>query len=210
MWSVPSCGVTSRRRWSRWRGWALAERARASSRANAKFHRRATRRSAAGNSSSNRASNRVPTQTTRRCCFLLTDLDLNLNSDLNSDDYEVTLFSSRVLRFRHVQFRQTENTWRLDCSYRGGNCCDIPCLVDAAALCAVAPIGKSVLAAVPLSLKHHDSEPAAALAVAVEHPALDRSARDEKTVMDPAGPVERPDIKAFVEGRAPSEPRERS
>jgi len=31
----------------------------------------------------------------------------------------------------HVQFRETENSWRLDSSYRGGHPRDIPRLVDA-------------------------------------------------------------------------------
>jgi len=31
----------------------------------------------------------------------------------------------------HVQFRETENSWRLDSSHRGGHPRDIPCLVDA-------------------------------------------------------------------------------
>ena len=44
-----------------------------------------------------------------------------------------------MLRFHRVQFRQTENSWRLDRPYRRGNCCNISCLVDAAALCAVVP-----------------------------------------------------------------------
>src|ERR1700728_690018 len=47
MWSVPSCGATSRRRWSRRRGWLRADRAKASSRANAEPHRSATQRSLA-------------------------------------------------------------------------------------------------------------------------------------------------------------------
>jgi hypothetical protein len=46
---------------------------------------------------------------------------------------------SRVLRFHRVQSRQSEDRWRLDRPYCGGNCCDIPGLVDAATLCAVAP-----------------------------------------------------------------------
>ena len=32
---------------------------------------------------------------------------------------------------RHVQFWETENSWRLDRSHRGGHRRDIPCLVDA-------------------------------------------------------------------------------
>src|SRR5215471_16115862 len=36
-----------------------------------------------------------------------------------------------VLPFHRVQFRQTEDSWRLDRSYRRGNCRDISCLVDA-------------------------------------------------------------------------------
>jgi len=31
----------------------------------------------------------------------------------------------------NVQFWETENSWRLDRSHRGGHRCDIPCLVDA-------------------------------------------------------------------------------
>ena len=31
----------------------------------------------------------------------------------------------------HVQFWETENSWRLDSSHRGGYRRDIPCLVDA-------------------------------------------------------------------------------
>ena len=49
MWSVPSFGATSGRRWSRLPHSVRAERAKASSRANGEFHRRATRRSSAGN-----------------------------------------------------------------------------------------------------------------------------------------------------------------
>jgi hypothetical protein len=36
-----------------------------------------------------------------------------------------------MLPLRHVQFWETENSWRLDSSYRGGHRRDIPCLVDA-------------------------------------------------------------------------------
>jgi hypothetical protein len=42
-----------------------------------------------------------------------------------------------MLRCLRVQFRQTENSWRLDRSHRRGNYCNIPCVVDAATLCAV-------------------------------------------------------------------------
>ena len=54
-------------------------------------------------------------------------------------NYRLEPCLSRVLRFHRVQSRQSENRWRLDRPYCGGNCCDIPCLVDAATLCAVAP-----------------------------------------------------------------------
>jgi hypothetical protein len=37
----------------------------------------------------------------------------------------------------HVQFWETENSWRLDSSYRGGDRRDIPCLVDASDVRAV-------------------------------------------------------------------------
>jgi hypothetical protein len=37
-----------------------------------------------------------------------------------------------LLPLPHVQFRKTENSWRLDRSHRGGHRRDIPCLVDAA------------------------------------------------------------------------------
>jgi len=43
--------------------------------------------------------------------------------------------SSHLLRgllpFPHVQFWETETSWRLDRSHRGGHRRDIPCLVDA-------------------------------------------------------------------------------
>jgi len=43
--------------------------------------------------------------------------------------------SSHLLRgllpLPHVQFWETENSWRLDRSHRGGHRRDIPCLVDA-------------------------------------------------------------------------------
>ena len=54
-------------------------------------------------------------------------------------NYRLEPCVSRVLRFHRVQSRQSENGWRLDRPYCGGNCCDIPCLVDAATVCAVAP-----------------------------------------------------------------------
>jgi hypothetical protein len=46
---------------------------------------------------------------------------------------------SRVLRFHRVQSRQSENRWRLDRPHCRGDCCNIPCLVDPATLCAVVP-----------------------------------------------------------------------
>ena len=36
-----------------------------------------------------------------------------------------------LLPLPHVQFWETENSWRLDSSHRGGHRRDIPCLVDA-------------------------------------------------------------------------------
>ena len=42
-----------------------------------------------------------------------------------------------MLRCLRVQFRQTENSWRLDRSHRRGNDCNIPGVVDAATLCAI-------------------------------------------------------------------------
>jgi hypothetical protein len=36
-----------------------------------------------------------------------------------------------LLPLQHVQFWETENSWRLDSSHRGGHRRDIPCLVDA-------------------------------------------------------------------------------
>jgi hypothetical protein len=42
-----------------------------------------------------------------------------------------------MLRCLRVQFRQTENSWRLDRSRRRDNCCNIPRVVDAATLCAI-------------------------------------------------------------------------
>src|ERR1700675_1727442 len=36
-----------------------------------------------------------------------------------------------LLPLPHVQFWETENSWRLDSSHRGGRRRDIPCLVDA-------------------------------------------------------------------------------
>lgn len=39
-----------------------------------------------------------------------------------------------LLPLPHVQLRETENSWRLDRSHRGGDCRDIPCLVDASAV----------------------------------------------------------------------------
>jgi len=42
-----------------------------------------------------------------------------------------------LLPLPHVQFRKTENTWRLDHSYRGSHRRDIPRLVDASGLRAV-------------------------------------------------------------------------
>jgi hypothetical protein len=50
-----------------------------------------------------------------------------------------------MLRFHRVQSRQSENRWRLDRPYCGGNCCNIPCLVDAATLCAVVPAAMLVI-----------------------------------------------------------------
>jgi hypothetical protein len=52
---------------------------------------------------------------------------------------------SRVLRFHRVQSRQSENRWRLDRPYCGGNCCNIPYLVDAATLCAIVPAAMLVI-----------------------------------------------------------------
>ena len=37
-----------------------------------------------------------------------------------------------LLPLPYVQFWETENSWRLDSSHRGGHRRDIPCLVDAA------------------------------------------------------------------------------
>src|ERR1700687_2752114 len=54
-------------------------------------------------------------------------------------NYRLEPCSSRVLRFHRVQSRQSENRWRLDRPYCGGDCCNIPCLVDAATLCDVVP-----------------------------------------------------------------------
>ena len=42
-----------------------------------------------------------------------------------------------LLPLPHVQFWQTENSGRLDSSYRGGHRRHIPCLVDAAGVCAL-------------------------------------------------------------------------
>ena len=36
-----------------------------------------------------------------------------------------------LLPLPHVQFWETENSWRLDSLHRGGHRRDIPCLVDA-------------------------------------------------------------------------------
>jgi hypothetical protein len=36
-----------------------------------------------------------------------------------------------LLPLPHVQFWETENSWRLDSSHRGGHGRNIPCLVDA-------------------------------------------------------------------------------
>ena len=36
-----------------------------------------------------------------------------------------------LLPLPHVQFWETENSWRLDSSHRGGHRRDIPCMVDA-------------------------------------------------------------------------------
>ena len=58
---------------------------------------------------------------------------------------EWSLSLSRVLRFHRVQSRQSENRWRLDRPYCGGDCCNIPCLVDAATLCAVVPAAMLVI-----------------------------------------------------------------
>jgi len=41
----------------------------------------------------------------------------------------VMWFLGGLLPLPHVQFRKTENSWRLDRSHRGGHRCDIPCLV---------------------------------------------------------------------------------
>src|ERR1700674_3313920 len=57
----------------------------------------------------------------------------------------VSLVRAPVLRCHHVQFRQTENSWRLGRSHRRGNCCNITCLVDAASLCAVVPPAMRVI-----------------------------------------------------------------
>jgi len=43
----------------------------------------------------------------------------------------LSLRSRGLLPWPHVQFWETENSWRLDSSYRGGHRRDIPCLVDA-------------------------------------------------------------------------------
>jgi hypothetical protein len=42
-----------------------------------------------------------------------------------------------LLRLLHVQFWETENSWRLGSSRRGGHRRNIPCLVDASDVCAV-------------------------------------------------------------------------
>jgi hypothetical protein len=60
-------------------------------------------------------------------------------------NYRVESCLSRVLRFHRVQSRQSENWWRLDRPYCGGDCCNIPCLVDAATLCAVVPAAMLVI-----------------------------------------------------------------
>jgi hypothetical protein len=44
---------------------------------------------------------------------------------------DVTPPARGLLPLPHVQFWETENSWRLDSSYRGGHRRDIPCLVDA-------------------------------------------------------------------------------
>jgi len=45
--------------------------------------------------------------------------------------HEPTILHAGLLPLPHVQFWETENSWRLDSSHRGGRCRDIPCLVDA-------------------------------------------------------------------------------
>jgi hypothetical protein len=47
-------------------------------------------------------------------------------------DLNILIPERGLLPLPHVQFRKTENSWRLDRSHRGGHRRDIPCLVDAA------------------------------------------------------------------------------
>jgi hypothetical protein len=44
---------------------------------------------------------------------------------------EPTILHAGLLPLPHVQFWETENSWRLDSSHRGSHRRDIPCLVDA-------------------------------------------------------------------------------
>ena len=52
-------------------------------------------------------------------------------SQVSGCNRDVTPPARGLLPLPHVQFWETENSWRLDSSHRGGHRRDIPCLVDA-------------------------------------------------------------------------------
>ena len=69
-------------------------------------------------------------------------------------DIAPTTRSGPLLPLPHVQFRETENSWRLDSSHRGGHPRDIPRLVDASDVCTV-----NALKTLPAWSMHYEKAP---------------------------------------------------